>query len=202
MPENKYSNSSKGLKRAIYGSLPRLTKFWKVDFFLRNVHIPLVVLALYLVFFEYFVSSVWSLPEGVNIVFSLRSLKYLMIIIVGSQFIFLVLFRPKKDFEKIKIDKYPLETLSSYDFLLLLLPFARVIQYILANQNILSSFDSLYIIAFFLFFFCALCFRHTYPIWRNCFDSDVDDVGSFFCVYHYKYGFLKLLFQLVYFRKP
>ena len=141
-----------------------------------HVLIPLVVLTLYFVSFSLFLS--WLLPEydtTVNTDFVSSAWKYTLVA-AGLYLIFLVLFRALRTFylvferhllveghkenrtafETRGAKKLALKTLKNsiekLDFILILLPLAPVLQYIVNNQDILSPLGALYVFAVFLGF--------------------------------------------------
>ncbi len=119
-------------------------KDWKADLVVSRVLVPLGVLTLY------FISFSRLLPVGVNKVFVTRSGTYVLLITI---FLYLVFFafiklgRVKPPFRKTSRG-----SLSARDLTLLLLPLAPVVQYILNNQDILSPFDSFYVLFVFALF--------------------------------------------------
>ncbi len=125
-----------------------LKRIWGVNFFITNILVPMVVLALYCGSFAYFSSRL--LLEGVNYFFVYRLCQYVVLLIVGVYLTFFVIFKLKKGHEV--AFKYSIEKFFVSDFLLLLLPLTPVVQYILANQDILSPIESLYVLIFFVFF--------------------------------------------------
>ncbi len=125
-----------------------LKNFFRIDFFFSNVLVPMIVLALYCGSFAYF-SSRFQL-EGVNYFFANRLGKYVMLIMAGAILIFLVILKVKKGGEF--AFKHSNEKLYPGDFLLLLLPLTPVVQYILNNQEILSTVESLYVLVVFALF--------------------------------------------------
>jgi len=133
-----------------FGITKWLRESWKPDFFISNFLVPLFVLALYFISFEYLLASVWRLPDSVNSNFASKSWKYLLLLAVSSSLIFITFLRTKKN-EKVTID-VSVEKLAIGDFLLLLLPLTPVVQYILNNQDILSASKSLPTLLFFLLF--------------------------------------------------
>ena len=125
-----------------------LKKKFEVNFFVSNVLVPIVALALYCGSFAYFSSH--FLLEGVNYFFVSRLGKYVLLMTIGMCLTFIVMFKLKKD-GKLAF-KYSAEKFYPGDFLLLLLPLTPVVQYILNNQEILSPVESGYVLVFFVFF--------------------------------------------------
>jgi hypothetical protein len=127
---------------------PMLKKFFEVNFFISNLLVPMVVLALYCGSFAYFSSN--FLLEGVNYFFVSRLEKYVLFMTAGMCLTFFIIFKLKKD------DKFASKHFANKfylgDLLLLLLPLTLVVQYIIYNQEILSSVEILYVLVFFVFF--------------------------------------------------
>lgn len=95
--------------------------------------------------------------EGVNTVFSDRSWKILLpvIIILGFAYFFLR-FRKSESF----FEKNEKTSLSLPDFVLILIPLTPIVQYIIINNGILSLIDVLIILgcfSFSSFLFIFLC---------------------------------------------
>lgn len=125
-----------------------LSRVFNVSFFFTNILIPLIVLALYCATFLFFSSR--AQLNGVNYFFAEKLGKYLLIIIPGAILTFSVLLKLQgKDNLNFKSSN---TRFYLGDFFLLFLPLTLVIQYILKNQGILSSADSLFILIFFVFF--------------------------------------------------
>lgn len=113
--------------------------------------IPLTVLTLYFVSFSFFLP--WLLPEykiNVNAVFVDRAWKYSLILAAVSYLIFFVIFKTTKGNKLTFGDS--IEKVRVIDFILILLPLTPIVQYILNNQDILSTLGSLSVLAVFVAF--------------------------------------------------
>ena len=128
--------------------MPKLKKYFEVNFFFSNALVPLIVLLLYCSSFGYLSSR--FLLEGVNYFFVSRLGKYILLMIGGVILTFFVVLQAKKGGEF--TFKYSKEKFYPGDFLLLLLPLTPVVQYILNNQEILSPIESLYVLIIFVLF--------------------------------------------------
>ena len=127
-----------------------LNKVFEVNFFFSNILVPSVVLTLYFVSFEFLLSPILKIPNGVSNVFVSRSWRYFSLLALGSSLIFFAIFKLKQG-GKLAFKKSN-EKISSGDFFLLLLPLTPVVQYIINNHDILSPFGSLYVLIFFVLF--------------------------------------------------
>lgn len=126
-----------------------LKRAFEGNFFFSNILVPSVVLFVYLVSFEYLISPVLNIPNGVNTVFVSRSWRYFSFVLVGALIIFsIIIFRNGGKIAFTKSD----EKTSSGDLILLLLPLTPVVQYIINNQDILSPLGSLSVLFFFALF--------------------------------------------------
>lgn len=67
-----------------------------VNYFFSNIYVPLAVLVLYFVSFEYLISDILNIPNGVNFVFVSRAWKYFSLLAVASSWIFLAILKIKK----------------------------------------------------------------------------------------------------------
>lgn len=129
------------------------------SFFISQILIPLGVLSLY------FVSSSLLLPDGVNKVFVTRSAKFVqpITIFLFIAFIFISGLRKNKQL----LFSTAGEKLSAGDLILLLLPLTPVVQFIINNANIISWFEYIITICFFVLivslpiFIVPLLFRNT-----------------------------------------
>ena len=113
--------------------------------------VPLTVLALYLVSSSFFYS--WLLPEyskSVNAVFVDRAWKFVLAAAGVAYLIFIVKLRKTRGDRPALGDAT--EQVRPLDFILILLPLAPVVQYILNNQDVLSPLGSLYVLAVFAVF--------------------------------------------------
>ena len=119
-----------------------LKKIWEVKFFISNVLFPLFVIFLYFVSFEYLLTRILKIPNGVNFVFVSQSRQYLSVLLVGCFLVFFIILRLSEN-KKVAF-KNPGEKISSGDFILLLLPLTPVLQYTIINQDILPPSGSLY----------------------------------------------------------
>ena len=119
-----------------------LKRLFEVNFFLANILVPVIALALYCGSFAYFASHFQL--QGVNYFFAIELGKYLLFVIAGLLVIFLVILqrRPRDALTF----KHSEERLYPSDFLLLLLPVIPTVQYILNNRAILSPQDWLYML--------------------------------------------------------
>jgi len=116
-----------------------------------HVFVPLTVLALYLVSLSFFYS--WLLPEyipNVNAVFFDRAWKFVLAAAGVSYLVFLIIRRRTGE-GRLTLGDAP-EKIRAVDFLLIPLPLAPVVQYVLTNQDILSPLGSLYVLAVFVIF--------------------------------------------------
>lgn len=124
-------------------------KFLESGFIFRNAFVPLAVLSLYLLLLSYF------LPGGVNQVFSRELLVLAFPAGILAGVVVLVLW-------KLKIGKLDFrnasEKLTVRDLILILLPLAPVVQYILSNQDILSPLISFYLLGLFALLSALLIF--------------------------------------------
>ena len=124
-------------------------KFLESGFIFRNAFVPLAVLSLYLLLLSYF------LPGGVNQVFSRELLVLAFPAGILAGVVVLVLW-------KLKIGKLDFrnasEKLTVRDLILILLPLAPVVQYILSNQDILSPLTSFYLLGLFALLSALLIF--------------------------------------------
>ncbi|MCX6070933.1 MAG: hypothetical protein NTU91_08765 [Chloroflexi bacterium] len=112
-----------------------------VTFLLSHVLIPLGVMSFY------FVSSSMLLPAGVNKVFVTRSAKYSVPIAILLCIALFAVFGSRRIRQQ--LSRTSREELSAGDLILLLLPLAPVVQYILNNNDILSRLDSILVFCFF-----------------------------------------------------
>jgi hypothetical protein len=113
--------------------------------------IPLTILTLYFVSLSFFLS--WLITEYtvyVNGVFVEYAWKYCLILAAISYLIFFVIFKTTKGNKLMFEDS--IEKVRAIDFILVLLPLAPVVQYIVNNQDILSPSGSLCILAVFVAF--------------------------------------------------
>ena len=127
---------------------PNIKKIFTVNFFIRNLLIPLALLWLFCYTFA-FINSHY-LIKGVNFHFSNRLSKYVLIVI-GLVSLLVIFMRVSKKYGKLEADVYS-EKVSLRHLPLLLLPLTPVVQYILNNQEILSLADVATILAFFTLF--------------------------------------------------
>ncbi len=121
-----------------------LHKLFDPSFFIPNVLVPSIVLALYFAAFTYF------LDGGVINALSGRMWKYLLVLSGGLYLVFFAFLKFTKA-TKLKLEN-PIGKISFQDLILLLLPLTPVVQYILNNQDILSPRESLYVFGFFAVF--------------------------------------------------
>ncbi|HSL45279.1 MAG TPA: hypothetical protein VK897_17730 [Anaerolineales bacterium] len=119
-----------------------LKRLFEVNFFLANILVPVIALALYCGSFAYFASHFQL--RGVNYFFAIELGKYLLFVIAGLLVIFLVIRQRRPG--DILTFKHSEEKLYPSDFLLLLLPVILTVQYILNNRAILSPQDWLYVL--------------------------------------------------------
>jgi hypothetical protein len=136
--------------------LSKVKRIWEVNFFFSNILVPVVVLALYFGSLKYFLSSIFSITDGVNYVFASRSWEYISVIALVCSFVFLVVLLLKKG-RKITFKK-PWSEFSGGDFFLLLLPLTPILQYIINNQDALSPLGSVFVFFFFVLFSCFYVF--------------------------------------------
>jgi hypothetical protein len=116
-----------------------------------HMAIPLTILTLYFVSLSFFLS--WLITEYtvyVNGVFVEYAWKYCLILAAISYLIFFVIFKTTKGNKLMFEDS--IEKVRAIDFILVLLPLAPVVQYIVNNQDILSPSGSLCILAVFVAF--------------------------------------------------
>ena len=144
---NKYFIFAKNL---VIRGVSILNTVLEVNFFFSNIHVSLVVVVLYFISFEFLLSPILKIPNGVSYVFVSRSWKYFSLLAMSSSWIFLAILRFKKS-GKLAFNNSK-EKIYSGDFFLLLLPLTPVVQYILNNQDILSPLGSLYVFIFFMLF--------------------------------------------------
>ncbi len=116
------------------------------SFIFSNLFIPGLLLALY--FLAYSLATELLNIEGVNTVFSDRSWKILLpvLIILVLACLYQKLRNSETVFQKRKKTK-----LKLLDLVLILLPLTPIVQYIISNHGILSSRDVLIILGFFSF---------------------------------------------------
>ncbi|MGD8455863.1 MAG: hypothetical protein PVF83_05720 [Anaerolineales bacterium] len=124
-----------------------LSKVWKVDFFLVNILIPLMLLILYFISFEFILIPRLEIPIGVNYVFVNESWNLLSYIFLACLLLFFAIIKTNWG-EKLEFNKN-IEKISIIDIFLLFLPLMPIVQYIIINQEILSPSG---IIEVFLFF--------------------------------------------------
>ena len=128
--------------------LSKLSKLFTANFLFTNLLIPLTLLMMYCYFFA-FINSHYLL-KGVNFNFTNRLSKYLLIILVIASLLAIFLHLSRKDVgsetnthnDRVSIRHLPL----------LLLPLTPVVQYLINNQEILSSLEILLVIGFFILF--------------------------------------------------
>jgi hypothetical protein len=111
------------------------------SFLFSHVAVPLGVMALY------FTLASMLLPPGVNQVFAARSAKYSWPIVILLWIAFFAVLWARK--LRINPGKIPGENASPSDLILLLLPLAPVVQYIVNNDEILSWVDALLVLSAF-----------------------------------------------------
>jgi hypothetical protein len=111
------------------------------SFLFSHVAVPLGVMALY------FTLASMLLPPGVNQVFAARSAKYSWPIVILLWIAFFAVLWARK--LRIHPGKIPGENASPSDLILLLLPLAPVVQYIVNNDEILSWVDALLVLSAF-----------------------------------------------------
>lgn len=114
----------------------------------RSVHSHVLVSLGVLSF--YFVSFSWLLPEGVNKAFVTRSGKYVIPITIVLYIAFFAINGLRRVQQQLFITSRA--KLAAGDLLILLLPLAPIIQYILNNEDILSHFESILIFCSFVLF--------------------------------------------------
>lgn len=110
--------------------------------------VPTAVLLVYCSTFT--ILSTKYLQKGVNSIFTGRLGVLLVIPMVFFLLGFIILLKMNRI---VNLDLItPRENLESTDLILLLLPLSPIVQYILNNQDILSTFDSVVILMFFIIF--------------------------------------------------
>ncbi len=122
-----------------------------------EILVPLVILVLYLVSFSSFLS--WFLPEdGANVTadFVGHAWKPILVAAVGLYLVFLLLFMGSKG-TRLTFGRST-QRPPWGDLFLVLLPLAPVAQYIVNNQDILSPYGSLYVLAVFAVFSVVFIF--------------------------------------------
>jgi len=124
------------------------SKFWDAGFVFQNVFIPLAVLTLY------FVLSAYLLPDGVTRIFASDLWKPSLALTILSGLAFFGILKLKKSSKL--VNKRTSEKSSARDLILLLLPLTPVVQYILNNQDILSIWESFYVLGIFALFSAVL----------------------------------------------
>jgi hypothetical protein len=116
-----------------------------VDFLFKYLLVPLALLAAYCGVFAYVSSR--TLPRSVNPVFTGRLWDCLQIALAAVVLLVIVLrlTRPEQRLEL----RYAVQKIPPADYILLLLPLTPVVQYLFANQSMLSPADALVILACF-----------------------------------------------------
>lgn len=126
----------------------KFVEFFKIEFLIRKVFVPLVVLVAYSG--SYAMLSSYFIPDGVTYEFTYLLFQYGLISIAAAG-VFLLIYSFIKRPEGVKFP-FTLERISSSHFFLLLLPLAPIAQYLLNNQKYLSLTDALFVVCFFVLF--------------------------------------------------
>jgi len=134
-----------------------LKTYFSVEYFIPNIFVPLLILAIYCAIFIYL--SARYLNYGINSYFAFRFLRILSYLIIGLGILYIPLFVITKTKKKIDF-KFISSTdkLTLSDTLLLLLPLTPVVEYIIRNQDILSFQETLFVFSFFLIFWGLFVF--------------------------------------------
>ena len=117
------------------------------NYLFKSIFIPLLLLTLYFGIYKVCASIINI--EGVNTVFTSRTLNYLLAL--TSMVLVTLIFVRIKSKEKILLGHEKLD-FNPRTFLLILLPLTPVVQYIVTNSGILSSTDVILILLFFVLF--------------------------------------------------
>jgi hypothetical protein len=126
-----------------------LNKTGDTSFFFSYILVPLFLLDIYFISFEFLLTPLFDIPGGVNFVFADISWKYLSVLLIGCLLVFIILvFNKKGDL----IVKRPDDKLTRKEIILLLLPLTPIVQYIIVNQEILSLTGVLRVVIFFVLF--------------------------------------------------
>ncbi len=172
----------------------------KTELFLSHILIPLWVLTFY------FLSFSELLPAGVNNAFVTRSGKYSLLLTSTLTIAFWAFIAFKK--KKISIRKKTKEKFSTDNLILLLLPLAPVIQYILNNLEILSFEDIVYILLVFTAFIVSfvliipillrkICSSQILAFWGLAFTFTIINMGTLSQQFAwYEVGSLKIQYAL------
>ncbi|MCW5877491.1 MAG: hypothetical protein KIS80_01320 [Anaerolineales bacterium] len=113
-------------------------------FWLRNLVIPAVVLSAYCLLFAHYVSALRQLPDGVNLAFT-QALWPAMLGLAGIALMaYLLTLTSTRSLPSSGVSA------NKLDWLLLLLPLAPIVQYLLKNHEILSLGDVVYLLGLFL----------------------------------------------------
>jgi hypothetical protein len=126
----------------------KIKKYYEVNFFFKNLLVPIAIMTLYCGSYAYFSSRL--LPEGVNYAFVSRLWKYLLILLAIICAITFVLIVSKKN-SRLTFTKTT-QNVRFSDLFFLLIPLTPVVQYLIINQSILSFFDSLFVLILFTVF--------------------------------------------------
>jgi hypothetical protein len=126
----------------------KLMKYFKANFLLKSILIPIVLLIFYCLSYAFLHSLLFD--QGVNYFFVIRLAKFASGFGGGVIGLILISFLIDRS-QKLNLIHKP-ERFSTTHFILLLFPLTPVMQYILNNQEMLSLINALVVLGFFILF--------------------------------------------------